>query len=338
MKLIAQLKLNPTPEQAAALFHTLDVANAACNHISNVAWQQQVFGKFDLQKLCYATVRESFGLAAQMTIRCLAKVGDSYKLDRKTQRRYRSHGSIAYDDRILSFNLLAPSVSIWTTSGRQAIPFVAGVRQIRLLASHVVAWRTAPRTWLRDRAFGVFGKLQGAGDGFRRFHPRLDMQIRDKIGILRFEGIVQRVMQRHAIFDALLPAIGSNRVEHVRKLTPCFQQGGCLFGGRLQFDADRALHSTFVLPCIHCFCNNNRRNGHSPAGAPFGTSRRSPGLISMGMQRLQFDLIPQRSRRVRSPLNAKVDSEPQAQTALYSLCCTVYHAHQRDEALPRSHS
>ncbi len=135
MKLVAQLKLNPTPEQATALIHTLEVANAACNHISSVAWQQQVFGKFDLQKLCYETLRESFGLAAQMTIRCLAKVGDSYKLDRKSLRCYRPHGSIAYDDRILSFNLHAPSVSIWTTNGRQAIPFVAGDRQMQLLAS-----------------------------------------------------------------------------------------------------------------------------------------------------------------------------------------------------------
>jgi putative transposase len=135
MKLIAQLKLMPTPEQATALLHTLEVANAACNHISSVAWQQQVFGKFDLQKLCYETVRESFGLAAQTTIRCLAKVGDSYKLDRKSQRRYRPHGSIAYDDRILSFNLHAPSVSIWTTSGRQAIPFTAGEQQMRRLES-----------------------------------------------------------------------------------------------------------------------------------------------------------------------------------------------------------
>ncbi|HEY0736917.1 MAG TPA: hypothetical protein VGD69_18505 [Herpetosiphonaceae bacterium] len=43
------------------------------------------------------------------------------------------HGSIAYDDRILSWNLHAPSVSIWTVHGRQSIPFVAGGRQMDLL-------------------------------------------------------------------------------------------------------------------------------------------------------------------------------------------------------------
>jgi len=133
VKLIAQLKLQPTPEQAEALLRTLETANAACNTISHVAWQTQTFGKFALQKRCYRDVRESFGLSAQMTVRALAKVGDSYKVDRKTERTYRPHGSIAYDDRILSWNLHAPAVSIWTLDGRLPIPFVAGQRQSRLL-------------------------------------------------------------------------------------------------------------------------------------------------------------------------------------------------------------
>jgi hypothetical protein len=39
MKLTAQLKLLPTPQQAAALKRTLEAANAACNAISQVAWE-----------------------------------------------------------------------------------------------------------------------------------------------------------------------------------------------------------------------------------------------------------------------------------------------------------
>src|SRR5262249_45546022 len=38
-KLIAQLKLYPTPEQADALKRTLEVSNATCNYISNLAWE-----------------------------------------------------------------------------------------------------------------------------------------------------------------------------------------------------------------------------------------------------------------------------------------------------------
>ena len=134
MKIIAQLKLQPPPEQADALKRTLEAANAACNDISRVAWEQQVFGKYDLQQLVYQRIKADYGLSAQMVIRCLAKVGDSYKLDRKVQRTYRSHGSIAYDDRILSFNLDQQTVSMWTVDGRlKDVPFVCGERQRQVL-------------------------------------------------------------------------------------------------------------------------------------------------------------------------------------------------------------
>jgi putative transposase len=135
MKLIAQVKLQPTPEQADSLERTLEVANTACNFISDVAWEQRTFGKFALQKLCYQPVRERFALSAQMTIRALAKVGDAYKLDKKTKRTFRPLASIAYDDRILSFALPKSEVSIWTLDERQAIRFVCGERQRRMLVT-----------------------------------------------------------------------------------------------------------------------------------------------------------------------------------------------------------
>jgi putative transposase len=82
-------------------------------------------------------VRDTFGLSAQMVVRALAKVGDAYKLDKLTKRTFRRLASIAYDDRILSWNLQAPSVSIWTHKGRLSIPFVAGERQIQLLQTRM---------------------------------------------------------------------------------------------------------------------------------------------------------------------------------------------------------
>jgi putative transposase len=125
----------PTPFQADTLLHTLEAANAACNSISTLAWQTRTFGKFALQKACYEQIREQFGLAAQMTIRALAKVADAYKLDKKVKRQFRPHAAIAYDDRILSFALPKSEVSLWTLNGRQAISFVCGERQRRLLAT-----------------------------------------------------------------------------------------------------------------------------------------------------------------------------------------------------------
>ena len=137
MKLVAQLKLQPTREQACALGQTLAQANAACERISEIAWDQRTFGKFALQKLCYQEVKVGFGLSAQMVVRCLAKVGDTYRQDKRSKRRFKPRGSIAYDDRILSWNLNEASVSIWTVAGRERIPFVAGERQMKLLETRV---------------------------------------------------------------------------------------------------------------------------------------------------------------------------------------------------------
>jgi putative transposase len=135
MRLTVQLKLLPTPEQAQALKRTLERANAACDYVSQVAWATSTFGQFPLHRLTYRDVRETFGLAAQLTVRCIAKVADAYKLDRKTKRTFAPLGAVAYDDRILSFAMPDSSVSIWTLDKRQSIPFVCGERQRALLAA-----------------------------------------------------------------------------------------------------------------------------------------------------------------------------------------------------------
>jgi putative transposase len=134
MKLIIQVKLLATPEQAEALQQTLETANAACSHISGRAWQFRTFRQYDLHKLVYHEVRQVFPLSAQMVVRQIAKVAHAYKLDRETKRVFRSHGSIAYDARILSWRTCEEqTVSIWSTSGRLRIPFVCGARQFALL-------------------------------------------------------------------------------------------------------------------------------------------------------------------------------------------------------------
>lgn len=133
MKVIAQIKLLPTPEQATALQQTLAAANAACNQISQVAWDMRTFQKYALQKLTYGAVRAAYGLSAQLTIRCIAKVSNAYTLDKRVQRMFRPHGSVAFDDRILSYRLDDHTISIWTREGRLRIPFVAGEHQMRYL-------------------------------------------------------------------------------------------------------------------------------------------------------------------------------------------------------------
>ncbi|HLO17552.1 MAG TPA: transposase [Anaerolineales bacterium] len=135
MKLIAQVKLLPTREQAAALRKTLEVANTACNYISDQAWENKTFRQFPLHQLTYRNTRETFQLSAQVVVRCVSKVADAYKIDRKTKRTFKPHGAIAFDNRILSYNLERKEISIWTVEGRQRMSFTAGKRQLELLSS-----------------------------------------------------------------------------------------------------------------------------------------------------------------------------------------------------------
>jgi len=112
VKVIAQVKLNPTPEQHAALLATLQRANETCHMISAPAWQAHEFRRYPLQRRLYHDLRVQVGLGAPLLIRCIAKVADAYKLDRKVQRSFQRHGAIAFDDRILSWYTNQRAISI----------------------------------------------------------------------------------------------------------------------------------------------------------------------------------------------------------------------------------
>jgi len=122
MKLTLKIKLLPTSEQAVVLIQTMREANVVCNAISDVAWQNKVFNQFKIHRICYHGFKSTFNLSAQMLVRCISKVADAYKLDKKTQRFFRPLGAITYDSRILTYK--DSSVSIWAIGGRLKMPFV----------------------------------------------------------------------------------------------------------------------------------------------------------------------------------------------------------------------
>ncbi len=134
MKLTAMVKLVPSEEQRALLYQTLEQANTACNAISDTAWTHRTFARVALHRLTYAPLRAAYPLTAQMVVRCIGKVVDAYKADRKTKRQFRKLGAIGYDNRILNWQMAASRVSIWLLGGRQVIPFVTGAHQWALLA------------------------------------------------------------------------------------------------------------------------------------------------------------------------------------------------------------
>jgi putative transposase len=134
MKLVAAVKLLPTPAQARCLTATLARCNAACNWLAETAWNTKTFGQYALHKLCYAECRKRFGLTAQAAVRCIAKVADAYKLDHDTQRFFREDAAQPYDDRIIRFVQDGAAVSLWTLEGRMVVPIVMGEHQKRLMA------------------------------------------------------------------------------------------------------------------------------------------------------------------------------------------------------------
>lgn len=117
MLLTVKSKLITNQEQHDSLLKTMEKFNEACNFISIFAFQKKIFGKIGIQKELYYIIREKYGLSAQMTVRAVGKVAESYKVDRKTLHEFDPHGAIVYDQRILSYKA-ADLISILTLDGR----------------------------------------------------------------------------------------------------------------------------------------------------------------------------------------------------------------------------
>jgi putative transposase len=131
MKLVVNIQLLPNKDQVTSLKDTLAACNTACNWLSQEGFKAGILRQFDLHKLTYRQVREKFNLSAQAAVRCIAKVADAYKLDKKTLRHFRSDSAQPYDDRIIRF-IKNDIVSIWVLGGRIKIPFVMGEYQRKL--------------------------------------------------------------------------------------------------------------------------------------------------------------------------------------------------------------
>jgi putative transposase len=128
MKQTLMIKLNPDPEQYKALSRTMERFSEACNYASKQAFTTRTYGQYHLHKLVYRYLRTQYGLSAQMAIRAIARVSESYKANRQVQHIFRPHSAVVYDQRILSWKGL-DKVSILTLDGRQAVPIRIGVYQ-----------------------------------------------------------------------------------------------------------------------------------------------------------------------------------------------------------------
>jgi putative transposase len=141
MKLVANIQLTPTKDEAKLLRQTLEACNAACNAASQLGFEK--FGpkkvrQFNLQKVVYQRLRDDFGLTAQAAIRSIAKVADAYQAAKvnghKLEEPVRFHAAQPYDDRIFRLLPGVDQVSIWTLTGRIKLSFVCGERRRTLFA------------------------------------------------------------------------------------------------------------------------------------------------------------------------------------------------------------
>lgn len=150
MHLVVQVRLLPSENQDALLQMTLERCNEACSWISEQAVALGVFHKVAIQKAVYGEVRSRFGLGAQATIRCIAKVAASHTVGKRSKpRKFRRNGAQPYDPRILTWG--ASHVSIWTLEGRMKVSFKCSDRQRKMLedrAGEVDLVRTKSGKWL----------------------------------------------------------------------------------------------------------------------------------------------------------------------------------------------
>jgi IS605 OrfB family transposase len=163
VKQVVQVRLLPTPKQAAALTDTLRACNRAASWLSKQMHADRVVRKFDVQKRFYTELREQFGLAAQPTIRVIGKTVDAYTTlnsnlkagncgppgsDRRRRVeaspiRFRPHAGQPFDARCLSWRFDGAghegTVSIWTTAGRlKGVPIRGNRVHMALLRSRPV--------------------------------------------------------------------------------------------------------------------------------------------------------------------------------------------------------
>ncbi|QLE75374.1 IS200/IS605 family element transposase accessory protein TnpB [Streptomyces rectiverticillatus] len=156
MRIVVQVKLLPTPEEASALERTLHAANEAANWLSAEAYGQGEQSRKALQSFAYSDLKER-GLSAQPALHVLRKVADAYtalraniragnlgtpgsKRRRKAESQplvFRLDAAQPYDDRCLSWQLDEQTISIWTVSGRmRGVRYVCSERSRRMLAGY----------------------------------------------------------------------------------------------------------------------------------------------------------------------------------------------------------
>ncbi len=122
MKKTIKIKLITNEEQHNSLLATMTMFSSICNKISEIAFMNQEFRKYHVQKLSYYQIKELFDdCSSQLIIRAIDVITNTYKIRRgKHPNNFKKLSSVVFDDRILTFK--ENFVNIWTVNGRTKIP------------------------------------------------------------------------------------------------------------------------------------------------------------------------------------------------------------------------
>lgn len=107
------------------MLETVEAFNRGCDHVAEVAFAKRLANKIALQPFVYGTLRAEYGLSSQMAIRAISKAVEAYKRDKTIQPTFHPHGTMVYDERIMSFRGVS-HVSLLTLSGRILVPLRYG--------------------------------------------------------------------------------------------------------------------------------------------------------------------------------------------------------------------
>lgn len=156
MKVVVQVKLLPDAVQAPAVGATLRTVNDRANWVSAVAFEHGVPREYELRKHTYAELKAA-GLGAQAAQHTIKKVRDAYttlaaniragNLGKPGSKRrvkaeskpivFRPQAAHPFDDRCLSWQYDAQTVSIWTTAGRlKNVRFVCSGGALKMLREY----------------------------------------------------------------------------------------------------------------------------------------------------------------------------------------------------------
>lgn len=125
MQLTIKIKLLPDASQKDALLRTFAAFNNAANSAARAGFDSKVFSQPSIHKLCYRTIRETYGLTAQLAVRAIGKAVECFKRDKAKCPVFKQRSAIVYDERIMRFKSLT-HVNLASLVGRLTIPMVVG--------------------------------------------------------------------------------------------------------------------------------------------------------------------------------------------------------------------